>query len=233
MNTITETGLKLDQIVPLGRNAREYSLMFDLASFGADTSVLDCGGGPASFNAEWTWKGRRAVSVDPLYAYGAADIKARIDDTFDGVMAQVERNQSRYRWEVFRDVGHLRTRRLRSMELFLADFVHGKQQGRYVAGQLPNLPFADTAFDVAVCSHLLFLYHDHIDAEFHLVSIREMLRVAGQARIFPLVGFDGALSPYVPHVIRQLKHEGFKTRLLNVPYEFQKGANQCLVVTHR
>jgi hypothetical protein len=46
----------------------------------------------------------------------------------------------------------------------------------------------------------------------------------------PIIGLDGKLSPHLCHIIKQLRAEGFKTQLVNVPYEFQKGANQCLVV---
>lgn len=230
MNTTTETGLQLDQIVPLGRSAMEYHMMFDLTSFENDATIVDCGAGPSSLNAELTLKGRRIVSVDPVYAFSATDIKQRIDQTFDGVMEQVAQNQGQFRWGMFRDVAHLKGQRAKSMELFLADFPHGKNEGRYVDASLPELPFADGQFEVALCSHLLFLYNRQLDFDFHLASIREMLRVARQARIFPIIGLDGKLSPHLCHIIKQLRADGFRTQLVNVPYEFQKGANQCLVV---
>ncbi len=34
-----------------------------------------------------------------------------------------------------------------AMDTFLADFELGKQQGRYIAGELPALPFANGQFD--------------------------------------------------------------------------------------
>jgi hypothetical protein len=230
MNPTAETGLQLDQIVPLGRSAMEYHMMFDLTSFESDATIVDCGAGPSSLNAELTLKGRQVVSVDPIYGFAASDIKQRIDQTFDGVMEQVEKNRSMYRWGMFRDVGHLKSQRAKSMELFLADFTHGKEEGRYVEASLPELPFFDGRFDVALCSHLLFLYNRQLDFDFHLASIREMMRVAKEARIFPIIGLDGKLSPHLCHIIKQLRGDGFKTQLVNVPYEFQKGANQCLVV---
>ena len=46
-------------------------------------------------------------------------------------------------------------------------------------------PLADDSFDLALCSHLLFLYTDHLDAAFHIAAVQELLRVAGEVRIFP------------------------------------------------
>lgn len=43
------------------------------------------------------------------------------------------------------------------------------------------------SFDLAVCSHLLFLYSEHLSEDFHVESIKELCRVAGEARIFPLL----------------------------------------------
>jgi len=44
-----------------------------------------------------------------------------------------------------------------AMQEFLADYRAGGREGRYMAATLPHLPFADGAFDLALCSHLLFL----------------------------------------------------------------------------
>ena len=57
--------------------------------------------------------------------------------------------------------------------------------------------FADREFDLALCSHLLFLYSEQLTADFHLASIRELCRVAGEVRVFPagitvIVGPNGS-----------------------------------------
>ena len=54
----------------------------------------------------------------------------------------------------------------------------GRADGRYVEAELPTLPFADRSFDLALCSHLLFLYSVQLGEEFHrdsprVVSLRE------------------------------------------------------------
>src|SRR5438093_537560 len=84
-----------------------------------------------------------------------------------------------------------------AMLMFLADFDDGKDQGRYVNAELPSLSFADASFDLALCSHFLFLYSDQLDESLHRASIEELCRVARAVRIFPLVAFGGRPSPYV------------------------------------
>ncbi len=51
----------------------------------------------------------------------------------------------------------------------------GKTQGKYIPGELPELPFEDQAFDIALSSHFLFLYTDNLTLEFHITAIYEML----------------------------------------------------------
>ena len=53
---------------------------------------------------------------------------------------------------------------------------------------MPDLPFDDGAFDLALSSHLLFLYSEQFDLGFHVRALEEMLRVAAEVRVFPLSG---------------------------------------------
>ncbi|WP_210407368.1 class I SAM-dependent methyltransferase, partial [Hydrocoleum sp. CS-953] len=59
------------------------------------------------------------------------------------------------------------------MEKFLQYFPNGVEQKRYLTAELPKLPFEDNKFDLALCSHFLFLYSDQFSEEFHLESILE------------------------------------------------------------
>jgi hypothetical protein len=65
-----------------------------------------------------------------------------------------------------------------AMAKFLDDFLKGKMQKRYLAGELPSLPSGDGEFDLTLCSHLLFLYTDNLSLEFHLRSLAELCRVS-------------------------------------------------------
>ena len=118
-----------------------------------------------------------------------------------------------------------------AMQQFLADFPLGLQQKRYQSESLPDLPFDSQQFDLALCSHFLFLYSDQLSLEFHLASIVEMCRVAKVVRIFPLlVNMTGETSPFLEPVMQKLTAQGYSIQIKQVPYEFQKGGNQLLQV---
>jgi SAM-dependent methyltransferase len=193
-------GLTLAQVVPWGRAYEEYLAMFDLASEDLGRSILGCGDGPAAFNAELTRRGGAIVSVDPLYRFSAERIRRRIAETSQTVLDQVRRHQGDYVWTSMVSVEHLGAVRMLAMERFLADFEDGRRAGRYIAAELPALPFADQRFDLALSSHFLFLYSGQLSARFHVDAIQEMLRVAQEIRAFPLLALDGALSPHVAAV---------------------------------
>jgi SAM-dependent methyltransferase len=222
--------MKLSSIVPWGRSLDEYRGMFALSPADLGCRMLDCGGGPASFNAEGTALGARIVSVDPLYAYAARDIERRIEETFDTVMFQAQAQADRFVWRYFADPKALGHARRAAMLLFLGDYEAGKQVGRYVEGALPNLPFANGSFDLALSSHLLFLYSDHLSLSDHLAGVRELLRVAGEVRLFPLDNLAGERSPHLAPVCEALRRDGHAFEEVKVAYEFQRGAHSMLRV---
>lgn len=224
-------GLKLDQVVPWGRSLSEYLRMFDLSETDRQSKLLDCGGGPASFNAELTQQGGSVVSCDPIYKFSAEAICQRIQATYPEIVRGVAANRDCYVWQEIGSPDHLGQVRMAAMQQFLADFERGRSQQRYLPSSLPALPFADRQFDLSLCSHLLFTYSDHLPLQFHLDAIREMSRVAAEVRIFPLLTVASQPSSFVPIVRAQLETEGFRTQIRSVPYEFQKGGNQLLQVS--
>lgn len=114
------------------------------------------------------------------------------------------------------------------MLAFLADYDQGRRQGRYVEAELPTLPFADASFELALCSHFLFLYTDQLSESFHVRAIAEMCRVAIEVRVFPLVALDGQSSKYIDSVSAHLQESGYDVSVERVPYEFQRVANQMM-----
>lgn len=226
----TTLSTALTSVVPWGRSCAEYLGMFDLPADDPGMRILDCGGGPASFNAEMTARGYRVVTCDPLYRFTADEIAARIAETYPVMVDGLEADRERFVWTYAGSPAQLGATRMATMRHFLADFDAGLEQGRYVVAALPALPFAADEFDLALSSHFLFLYSAQLSAEFHLASIREMLRVARQARIFPLLDMDGKRSAHLQPVMDELGRQGYKPRIERVPYEFQRGGNQMLLV---
>jgi hypothetical protein len=214
--------MKLSEVIPWGRSFDEYRRMFALTGDDLSGRILGCGDGPASFNAEATARGHRVVSCDPIYAFSAAEIGRRVGECYDTVISQVKKNLGGFVWTDFRDPDHLGECRLAAMRRFLADFDQGKKEGRYVAASLPALPFADGPFSLALVSHLLFLYSELLDLDFHIAALEELLRVAGEVRVFPLLGLDRRWSPHVGPVKEHLTRAGFGVEVAAVEYEFQR-----------
>ena len=221
----------LDQVVPWGRSFEEYARMFMLTENDFAGRILGCADGPASFNAEATGHGYRVTSCDPIYCFAKDEIDNRIRETSEQVLAQLRANTDDYLWEAFSTPAAVGQCRMAAMARFLADYPDGLRTRRYVDASLPELPFADEEFELALCSHFLFLYSDHLSLEFHLTSIRELCRVAGEVRIFPLLTMAKKRSPYIQAVIATLCASGYSARIEQVPYEFQRGANEMLRIS--
>ena len=219
---------QLTDVIPWGRTFEEYAAMFTLDDIDRSRSILGCSDGPASFNAEALQRNIKVVSADPLYQFSVPQIRKRIADTAPTVAAQIKENAEDFVWNHFKSVTELVAARMKAMQVFLADFDAGLQQGRYVPAQLPDLPFFDGTFDLALCSHFLFLYSEHCDAQFHIQALRELCRVAQEVRVFPLLELSGAPSRHLPEVLKALEEGGYTVQIAPVNYEFQKGGNQML-----
>ena len=227
--------MQLHEVVPWGRSLDEYRALFDLSEADLKRRLLGCGDGPASFNAELTALGKtqRLVSVDPLYAFTDTEIASRVEQTYQTIISQVKRNPDRYVWTYFKDPDALGAARLNAMKIFLDDYETGRAEGRYLVAALPKLPFNDREFDLCLCSHLLFLYSAQLSADFHLASMLEMLRVAEEVRVFPLLDLDLQRSAHLDPVMAKLRSVNFYADIVDVPYIFQKGGGQMLRVVHR
>lgn len=202
--------------------------MFKLSAADQYRRILDCGGGPASFNTELTALGGHVVSIDPLYALPGTVIEQRVKEALPGVMAGLSRRRDKLVWTQVPSIVALKQRRMEAMHQFLLDYPVGMDEGRYKNASLPTLPFAEASFDLALCSHLLFLYSEQLDLAFHLDALREMLRVATEVRVFPLFQLEGTPSPHLQPAIEVMADHGVEVTVQLVPYEFFRGGNQML-----
>jgi hypothetical protein len=218
----------IDQVVPWGRSLEEYTAMFALSQSDLDGSILGCGDGPASFNVEMYLLGKNVISVDPIYRCTTLQIQERVEEAYPMVMEQLYTNSETFVWRNFDSPEHVGRVRQKAMQRFLSDFDLGKEQRRYRPYELPVLPFEDHQFDLALSSHLLFLYADQLPTNFHLKAIKEMLRVAKEVRIFPLLTMNGALYPHMHTICTWIEKHHHHYRIEKVPYEFQRGGNRLL-----
>jgi SAM-dependent methyltransferase len=218
----------LDTVVPWGRSFDEYIAMFALEPIDLRRRILGCGDGPAAFNAVANRAGGGVVSIDPIYDLSLAELRQRIDAVYEPMLAETECNKDEFVWQHVKSVAELGELRKSAMEEFLADYEAGVKEYRYVAGELPSLPFMDHTFELALCSHFLFLYSEHFDLQFHIESIKELCRVAEEVRIFPLTELGARPSRHLKQTIEACMQAGLHPQIVTVNYEFQKGANRML-----
>jgi len=223
--------IKYDSVVPWGRSYDEYLEMFNLTSSDLIKSILSCGDGPASFNSSMNQKGKKVVSIDPIYQLTKDQIEKRIQETYKTVISQTKENKDKFIWSKIKNEDELALIRMDSMKQFLVDYETGKKDKRYIPAELPLLPFNNNQFDLALSSHFLFLYTGNLSLEFHLKSIDEMLRVSKEVRIFPLLDMNANISPYLEDVIHIFSEKGYCPEEIRVNYEFQKGGHSMLKIT--
>ena len=222
--------MQLSQVVPWGRSMAEYARMFALSDCDMGKRILGCADGPASFNAEMTAHGYQVISCDPVYVFSKRELRRRLTTTFATVMGQMSAIRENFVWDTIPSIEALGAMRMAAMEAFLHDFTPGARDSRYAVSGLPHLAFADNAFDLALCSHFLFLYSEQLGEAYHLAAIHELCRVASEVRIFPLLNLEGRVSPHLGPALTSLRRAGFRATVQTVPYEFLKGANEMLVI---
>ena len=211
------------------RPLTEYRAMFDLAEGDLAGRVLDCPGGGASFVAEASALGVDAIAVDPAYEQPAERLAPLLLEEVDRGNRYVIEHPELYVWTFFRDPAHHRSLRREGAARFAEHHAHHPE--RYVAARLPDLPFDDDTFDLVLSSYLLFTYADRLDPDFHLQALLEMARVArGEVRAYPLIDIRAVPSPHLDDLRARLAAAGVASEVRRVPYEFQAGANEMLVL---
>jgi hypothetical protein len=149
------------------------------------------------------------------------------------VISQTRCEQHRFVWDTIGSVEDLARIRMAAMRTFLDDYESGKSEGRYLAAGLPDLPFENQAFDLALSAHFLFLYTDQLPLDFHRAGLLELCRVAREVRIFPLLDVNGVRSRHLEPILDELESGGLDAEIRKVPYEFQRGGNQMLSIRAR
>ena len=221
---------RLEEVVPWGRSFEEYQAMFALSDKDLSGRILGCADGPASFNAGLTKRGGKIVSADPLYRFSREEIRNRIDQVFENVLGETRKNAHEFVWETIPSVEALGRTRREAMDDFLDDYPEGLDEERYLDASLPELPFREKEFDLALCSHYLFLYSPHLSHDFHLRSIRELCRVAREVRIFPLLELGAVPSRHLDEIYKKLQEQEYTVSIIPVEYEFQRGGNRMMKV---
>ncbi len=99
---------------------------------------------------------------------------------------------------------------------------------RCAVDQNGALPFADFAFDLALCPDYLFNGSESLDL--HLQQILELARVAKEVRIFPLSNSQGVPSSLLGPVLLGLQQENYGVEVRDVTSSLRPTGNAMLRV---
>lgn len=210
------------------RSFAEYVAFFALDQDRLPRRVLDCSAGTSGFVAGARAHGSDAVAVDPAYRQPLEELAETGRAGGIGGASMVADHRDRFTFDWYGSPERQRELRATALESFVAD--RRRHPGRYVAAELPQLPFANHSFDLALCSHLLFTWANVFDQAWHESALREMARVATEVRVFPLV-HQGSGEPVAFLGALRERLTGLDARVVTVPYAFQVGADEMMVLT--
>ena len=95
-------------------------------------------------------------------------------------------------------------------------------------GDLRHLSYAEQSFDLVLCPNVLFV-QNHIHSEdYHQQVLKELARVGGEVRVYPLVDKEGKPSQYLGLVIQGLQEGGFGVELRQIQTGDKSQANAML-----
>lgn len=211
-----------------GHSLQSYVNMFGLTRADLTQPILDCCGGPSSFNAELTRQGGNVISTDPLFSLAENALTQRIETVFSEMGCSLEAHKDRFEWRDMKSPKELTAMLHRNMKLFLDDFPAGIKEGRYLVEHPPELHFPHFKFDLALCSHYFFASYPNHTPALHLASIHNLCDVAREVRIFPLLDSTGEIPDLVGPMTQRLHEHGFGVEIKAVPYLFQKKGNAML-----
>ena len=214
------------------RSAEEYAAFFDLDLDGLrGRRVLDCSAGAANFAARARRNDVEVVAADPAYALPRDELASVSAQSAKDGKAIALAHADRFTWGWYGSIEARERMRSRALAEFVLDLAEHPQH--YVAAALPALPFRDVAFELALCSHLVFTWADQLGLDWHRAALRELTRVAREVRVFPtLVQGAGEPVPFWDALMADLESAGLHAERRTVPYEFQVGGNTMLVVRH-
>ncbi len=207
----------------------EYEQMFDLKPIDYEKTILDFPGSISSFNAEAYEKGSRIISGDAIYRLDIEDMRAYANNLFDMNAAYLKKHANKILKEGTQALDRIFAMWERNKLHFLQDYATGKRQERYESVLMPELPYANHQFQLALCSDYVFCRHAQNDCRPDQV-IFELCRVSEELRIFPLLTEKGTISEWLGPVMLKLQKNNYGIEIREVSFKNLIGANAMLRV---
>lgn len=220
--------MKEKKFVLWGHGLKEYQEMFNLKAEDLNGRILEFGAGATSFNAELSELGKSVISIDQAYALSLDQLKTYVNETFKDTLTAIEKNKEHYNLKPYGDVESLVNKRKQGLARFFSDYDKGLAEGRYLPYQGLPLPFEDYSFNLAIVSHHLFVNYEGQTVAEHLDTIIELLRVAGEVRIFPLIDRFGQNSNLLGPVLLALQERDISVEVKEVSSQLQPTGNAML-----
>lgn len=224
------TKLDLQRIIFIGRTFEEYLDMFSLSVEELQgKKILDCPAGACSFTAIGNRFGLDVTACDIAYYHLSEALENKGLQDIEHAMEHMKKAKNNYVWDYFKDIEGLKKHRMRALKDCSNDMRESGE--RYIPVTLPSLPFRDSEFDIILSAHFLFMYADRLDYQFHLATLKELLRVSKEeVRIFPLVDLEGKRYENLDRIVNYLNENGYNVEIKKAQYEFQLNANSMLVI---
>jgi hypothetical protein len=172
------------------------------------------------------------VSVDPAYRQPPGELVVRVRADLDRTAAWMAANPTNFDWSYLGSPEAVMRAFEVAAELFATDYAPDGR--RYVAAALPTLPFGDGWFRLTLSSHLLFVYPDQLDFDWHLASLLELVRVtSGEVRVYPVVDTVGRAYPRLDELRAALDRRAVRSELRTANCAWQPGGDQLLACWRR
>jgi hypothetical protein len=203
----------IDHLAITPRALADYRDMFVLTESDLTAGpILDCPGGAAPFGAQVRARGGTVFSVDPEYDRRPAELVGVVREDIERTYAWVASQHETVNWSYIGSAEAMRRAFEVAADLFAVDYAANGPW--YIAARLPDLPFPDRHFRLALSSHLLFCYPQYFNVNDHLAGLLELTRVtAGEVRVYPLVDTTATEYPHLDVVRAELAARGIHSEI--------------------
>lgn len=212
-----------------GRTLEEYTKMFSLSNLAPEVKILSIADGPSTFNLELKRNNVQVVSIDPVYGLSIGKLRHYFEESYLFNREFFYTYPEKFNFKNNDEVENLLLKRRQTFETFIEDYIQHRRN--YQFGELPSLNFPDNCFDLCLCSNFLFLFEHLFGLEFHINSIKELVRLGKEIRIFPLYNNNGQSSKYLEPVTAFLSENNHNWTIEKNDYYVYKNGNTFLKVS--
>ncbi len=221
----------MKKFVLWGHHLKDYIEMFDLSGEDLSRNILEYGSGATSFNVEMLESGHHVTSCDRMFSKSKDELMRDVFDTFDSTINEMKVKSTQYQLKSEEEIDQLITSRREGIDRFFSDYEQGVSEKRYIASNdRTSLPFNDYQFGLGLVSHHLFVNYDEQGVDEHVQLIEEMVRVAGEVRVFPLLDKNAKISSLLGPVMLELQKKQLGVEIRQVNSMLKRAGNAMLRV---